>query len=294
MKRAIFPLLVAGCLCGCGHLREPRLPEGAASAPAPAAPIDQAWENRLRAADAIYFSLTKTSTDGLHSAAQIVEWMQRSGERVALGWAEIPAIAQPLFEQWSRQEISAGQLLEQLAQPERGAWLRQTLRPDLGQVALGGSRELLGKIRDGTALSAEEKNSLPQGYRTRPGALENFVERATGSARLRRLNLRRLYHAHLVAEQTIAENIVRFRRDHPAVKLLVFLPNDILIDPREVAAFAEQKMPLRQLILDRAQPLRATRPQLLAQAGRASLQIVDRAPRALPHHRRLRPPRLRA
>ena len=49
----------------------------------------------------------------------------------------------------------------------------------------------------------------------------------------------------------IAENIVRFMREHPDTKLLVFLPDDIMINPREVAAFVAQKASLRQLILDR-------------------------------------------
>ena len=84
------------------------------------------------------------------------------------------------------------------------------------------------------------------------------------STRLRRYDLVRLYRTHLAAEQMIAENIVRFMHDNPEVKLLVFLPDDVMINPREVADFAAQKAPLRQLILDRSEQLRETRPQLLA------------------------------
>jgi len=62
----------------------------------------------------------------------------------------------------------------------------------------------------------------------------------------------------------IAENIVRFMRDHPGVKLLVFLPDDVMINPREVADFAAQKAPLQQLILDRSGEQPEARPQLLA------------------------------
>ena len=52
----------------------------------------------------------------------------------------------------------------------------------------------------------------------------------------------------------IAENILRFRREHPGMKLMVFLPNDAMINPREIADFVAQKATLRQMILDRSAP----------------------------------------
>ena len=294
MKRASILLLAVGLTSGCGHLGQAPLPQGAAATSAPAtAPVDQAWAKKLQQADAVYFSLTKSGTVEIEPARQIVALLQRSGARLALGWAEIPANQQPLFDQWQRQEISPAQLLERLVRPKHDSWLRQGLRPDLAQVALGASPVLLRKIRDGENLSAEESAQLPEGFQAQPEALENFAERVSGAPRLRRYNVRHLYRTHLIAEQTLAENIVRFRRDNAGTKLLVFLPNDILINVREVAAFVRQKLPLRQLILDRTEPLEE-RPQLLAGAARGRFEIVDRAPRAAPNNRRLPPPRLRA
>jgi hypothetical protein len=70
----------------------------------------------------------------------------------------------------------------------------------------------------------------------------------------------------------IAENIVRFTHDNPSVKLLVFLPDDAMINPREVADYAAQKAPLQQMILDRGEELPGERAQLLAQqSARAEL-----------------------
>ena len=43
-----------------------------------------------------------------------------------------------------------------------------------------------------------------------------------------------LYRAHLAAEQMAAENIVRFTRESPEVKLLVFFPDDVMINPPPV------------------------------------------------------------
>jgi hypothetical protein len=153
----------------------------------------------------------------------------------------------------------------------------------------------LRKIRAGDSISPNERALLPHDYRSNPEGYDNFVDRISISPRLRRYNLPRLYRAHLAAEQMIAENIVRFRRDHREVKLLVFLPDDVMIDAREVADYVAQKEDARQMILDRAGAQPETRPPLLAAARSArALQIVDRAPETACHHRRLLAPRLRA
>ena len=61
-----------------------------------------------------------------------------------------------------------------------------------------------------------------------------------------------------------AENIVRFMRETPEVKLLVFLPDDVMTSPRGVADYVAQKTSARQMILDRSEKLPATHSQLLA------------------------------
>jgi hypothetical protein len=251
-------------MSGCATPGKPPLPKFAVGeAPRPTPQVD-AWAAKLGETDVVYFGLTKRSTADNQPAWRIVETLQSSGARVALGWVDLPATQQPLLDRWQRQEISAPQLLEQLGTPARGDWLRHALRPDLIQLALGSPPDLLRKIRAGEALLAEERALLPNDYRPRPDAFDNFSDRVAISARLRRYNMARLYRTHLAAEQMIAENIVRFMRDSPGVKLLVFLPDDTMINPREVADFAAQKAPLRQLILDRSEKLHETRPKLLA------------------------------
>jgi hypothetical protein len=257
-------LLVTALLSGCATPAKPPLPKfSLGEAPRPAPQVD-AWPAKLRGTDVIYFGLTKRSAADNPSVWRIVETLQGSGVRVALGWTELPATQQPLLDQWQRQEISTAQLLDQLGAPARGDWLRPALRPGLIQLALGAPPALLRMIRAGDALSAEERALLPNDYRPRPDAFDTFADRVAASARLRRYDLARLYRAHLAAEQMIAENIVRFMRDHPGVKLLVFLPDDVMINPREVADFAAQKAPLQQLILDRSGEKPEARPQLLA------------------------------
>ncbi len=263
MKWWLLP--VAGLLCGCGTLAKPPLPKFATGeAPLPVPPNEEAWAAGVRRADVIYFGLTTRSAAESEPAWRIVETLQQNGARVALGWSELPTTRQPLLDQWQREEISAQQLIDELGVRQRGDWIRRALRPDLIQVALGSPRELLRKIRAGDALTEEDRALLPSGFRAPPDTFDSFADRVASSTRLRRYNLDRLYHAHLAAEQMIAENIVRFMHDNPNVKLLVFLPDDAMINPREVADYVAQKNSLRQMILDRSQPLPGDRPQLLA------------------------------
>lgn len=295
MKRR-WLLLAAALTTGCGTPGKPPLPKFAASvAPRPAT-AERPSAPRLRQADVLYFGLTKRSATNSSPAWHVVvETLQGSGDRVALGWAELPATQQPLLDQWQRQEISSPQLLDQLAVSSRDNWLRQALRPDLLQVALGAPRDLLHRIRTGETLSAEERALLPQDYQPpNPEAYDDFADRVSTSPQLRRYRPSRLFRAHLAAEQIIAENVVRFMHEHPATKLLVFLPDDIMINPSEVAAYVAQKASLRQMILDRSPGPGDSRPQLLARGRRSAFQVVNRAPETARHNRRLATPRLRA
>jgi Haem-binding uptake, Tiki superfamily, ChaN len=244
-------LLVTALLSGCATSGKPPLPKFALGEAPPTPPPD-ARAAKLRGTDVIYFGLTKSSAADNPSTWRIVETLQDGGTRVALGWTDLPATQQPLLDQWRRGEISTPLLLDHLGAPARNDWLRPALRPGLIQLALGAPPALLRKIHAGEALSAEERALLPNDYRPPQDAFDNFADRVTASAHLRRYDLVRLYRLHLAAEQMIAENIVRFMRDRPGVKLLVLLPDDVMINSRDVADFVAQKAALQQLILDRS------------------------------------------
>jgi len=258
-------LLAAALTSGCGSLNKPPLPKFAIGEAPPRPAAEDPSVARLRSADVLYFCLTKRSAADHQPAWKIVAALENRGQRVALGWSQIAAGRQPLFDRWEREEISAPALLDQLTVPEGREWLTSGLRPGRAQVALGAPRELLGKLRNGEPLAAEERALLPRDFRVGPQALDDFADRVARSPRFRRSKVAALFRAHLAAEQILAENIVRFRPAQPERKLLVFLPNDIMIDPREVADFVGQKLNVRQLIIDRPAPAPEARPPLLAE-----------------------------
>jgi len=280
-------------MSGCETPDKPPLPKFALGAAPPKATDDEKWTTTVERADVIYFGLTKKSAAESEPAWRLVEALQRNGARVALGWTELSVAQQPILDQWEREEISPQQLFDQLGVPDRGDRLRHALRPDLVQVALGSPLELLRKIRAGDALTEKERALLPKNYKTRPDAFDNFADRVSASALLRRYDVNHLYHAHLAAEQMIAENILRFMHHNPMMKLLVFLPDDVMINPLEVADYVAQKAPLQQMILDRSQALPRKRLPLLAYRRGGLLKVVNCAPKAFRNDRRLSPPRLR-
>ena len=69
----------------------------------------------------IYFGLTKRSAVNSEPAWRMVDALQRSGARVALGWTELSAAQQPIRDQWQRAEISPQELLDQLGGPGAAA-----------------------------------------------------------------------------------------------------------------------------------------------------------------------------
>ena len=262
MKRWL--LLLVSLTTGCGSLTPPPLPKFATGeAPRPAA-SEPGWSAKLRAVDLIYLRLTNESPLPHQPAWRIVAALQADRQPAALGWTEIPAAHQPLLDGWQRGEIPEAQLLDKLVAASRREWLRQGLKVNLPQVALGAPPQLLGKIRAGTALTPVERALLPRGFETGPNALDDFAERVASVPRLRRYNVTRLFRAHVIAEKMIADNIVRYTGAHSGTKLLVILPDEVLINARELADYVGQKANLKQIILNRETGEPTARPPLLA------------------------------
>jgi Haem-binding uptake, Tiki superfamily, ChaN len=278
VKRWLF--LLFALTSGCGTLSKPPLPKFAIGESPPSVAGGETRTSKWREADVIYLGLTKSSGPETQPAWGMVEDLQANGDKIALGWSDLPAAQQPLLERWQAGENSEPQLAEPLAIAAHREWLHRGRQLGLSQVALGPPPALLGKIRAGETLTSADHAQLPHGFQPGPDALDDFADRIATVPRLRRYNFARLLRAHLVAEQIIAQNVIQFVSGQPKTKLLVFLPNEIMIDPREVANYVGQKIRLRQMILDRTTGSPSARPQLLTRRGSRTVEIVDRAPQS--------------
>lgn len=290
MKGWLF--LLFALTSGCGTLSKPPLPKFAIGEAPPSAAAGEARTSKWREADVVYLRLTKSSTPENQPAWRMVEDLQAHGAKIALGWGDVPAAQQPLLDHWQAGENSGPQLPEPLAITAHREWLQRARQLGLSQAALGPPPALLGKIRGGEPLTSAEQAQLLHGFQPEPDALDDFADRVATVPRLRGYNFARLFRAHLAAEQMIAQNIIQFVSGQPKTKLLVFLPNEIMIDAREVADYVGQKIKLRQMILDRATGSPSARPQLLTRRGSRAIEIVDRAPRSSGNDCGLLAPRL--
>jgi hypothetical protein len=252
---------------GCVTSRNPPLPETSTRQSPEPSLTEPSGATKLRDANIVYVCLTKTPSPQNDASWRLIEEMLRSPGAASLGWSQISFAYQPLFDEWQARRLPARRLLDRVAPSHGAEWLQRALESNVSQVALGAPSELLRKIQQGKALTAEERALIPHEFRLRAEALDNFADRIASSPRLRRENLANLFRAHVVAEQIVAANIVRFFGVHSGTRLFVILPDDIVLDASEIAAFVAQKLELRQMILDRSKPARPNHPRLLAGRG---------------------------
>jgi uncharacterized iron-regulated protein len=266
-----LPLLAAFLVTSCGIFQgKPALPRNPV-----VETVSDSSQNQFTAAmaraDVIYFQDDRqVANSGQNTELKILDALQAHDARLAIGWASVDLTQQALLNQWQEQKISAEELLAHLPSAEVAQMapadvdlVRQTLRPDIAQLALGCPRDFFTKVRLGEKLSDEERAMIPSGFTTPPNDFENFSDEISDVPRLRRYNIRDLYRACRISEQMAAETIVKYITENPRTKLLVILHRGYRINPRNVSHYVAEKGKLRQLILDRSSGLAPARPNLL-------------------------------
>jgi hypothetical protein len=265
-----LPVLAAFLVTSCGiFLGKPALPRN------PVGTSSDSSQNQFTAAkaraDVVYLQDDRqVANSGQNTALKILDALQGHDARMAIGWASVDLTQQPLLNQWQEQKISAEELLARLPSAEVAQMasagtdlVRQMLRPDIAQLALGCPRDLFTKVRLGEKFSDEERAMIPSGFTAPPNDFENFSDQISDVPRLRRYNIRGLYRACRISEQMAAETIVKYMTENPRTKLLVILRRGYRINPRNVSHYVAEKCKLRQLILDRSGGLAPARPSLL-------------------------------
>ena len=126
--------------------------------------------------------------------------------------------------------------------------LRWSLAEGVPSVALNAPAALSHKLALGQPLDASEKAMLPSGFHPLPGGYEHFTEQMAGSPHAG-ADVRNLFQAQLLWEQTMATRIVEFLAAHPDEKLIVFIGRGHVEDGFGVPAFVMQKTDAAQLVV---------------------------------------------
>jgi hypothetical protein len=147
-----LPLLAAFLVTSCGIFQgKPALPGN------PVGTSSDSSQNQFTAAkaraDVVYLQDDRqVANSGQNTALKILDALQGHDARVAIGWASVDLTQQPLLNQWQEQKISAEELLARLPSAEVAQMasagtdlVRQMLRPDIAQLALGCPRDLFTK-----------------------------------------------------------------------------------------------------------------------------------------------------
>lgn len=95
-------LLAATTLCGCSSVNQPALPQRARiDNAASALPADELREIVARS-DVLYLPMDRLESDEQSGAAlRLLNLLQQSTTRAALGWGNVAAELQPLFQEWN-------------------------------------------------------------------------------------------------------------------------------------------------------------------------------------------------
>ena len=261
LRRACLGFLTVCVLSACaGHNRGLTLPKQGGPVPvsSPRQPTaaEEAYWDQLAPARVIYIGETHNSNSDHEYQWDVLKGLKARGTRCTVGWEMFDVTQQGLMDQWTARQISTEAFLQKTDfQAHWGTLsvlyekiLRWSLAEGVLSVALNAPTALSHKIALGQPLDASEKAMLPSGFRPLPGGYEHFTEQMVGSPHAG-ADVRNLFQAQLLWEQTMATRIVEFLAAHPDEKLIVFIGKGHVEDGFGVPAFVMQKTDAAQLVV---------------------------------------------
>jgi hypothetical protein len=263
MRTTFLFAILALSLNGCGMLGKPALPRRASLDLLRDAAVDD-FASRIKRAELIYFPVESLD----RPVAGLIRVLRDNAKPFAIAWQDLSADDQVILDQLSAAPADDSSVSDRLpwnASDHSREFRKSVVRAtaDLPQLALGLPKTLRLKLQTGRRLSAEERLSLPEGYRVPAGGPEN-LNRVPKSDRL-----------HLIAKVFAAEKIVTYMRAYPGGRILIFLHRRDLEGTGSVPDFVTQKLNVSQLILEVGPGLNADRPRLLtSRRGRAGAGLL--------------------
>ncbi len=213
------------------------------------------WE-QLAPAKVIYIGETHNSNSDHEYQWDVLKGLHAQGVRFAIGWEMFDETEQPLLDTWQARKLTSDSLLEKTAfQAHWGVLsvmyekiLRWSLAEGVPSVALNAPAAMSHQIAQGQPLDPAERAMLPTGYHPLPGGFEHFSEQMAenphGGA-----DVKNLYAAQLLWDQTMATRIADFLSAHPDEKLVVLIGRGHVEGGFGVPAFVRQRTDAQQLII---------------------------------------------
>lgn len=261
LRRACLLLLSACVLTACsGTNRALILPKQAGPVPvsAPRQPTaaEQAYWDQLAPARVIYIGETHNSNSDHEYQWDVLKGLKARGTRCTVAWEMFDVTQQGLLDQWNARQLSTEGLLQKTDfQAHWGTLsvlyekiLRWSLAEGIPSLALNAPATLSHKLALGQPIDASEKAMLPSGFHPLPGGYDHFSEQMTGSPHAG-AEMKNLFQAQLLWEQTMATRIVEFLASHPDEKLIVLIGRGHVEDGFGVPAFVMQKTDAAQLVV---------------------------------------------
>jgi uncharacterized iron-regulated protein len=225
----------------------------------------------VQSAEIIYFPSELVGHPGrTESAWKLVEALNRDGVPFAIGWDALGGAEQPLLDQWTKEQIPAGDIISRLHLHGTAgenevcrSFLREVTKPGVHVLALRCPNDP-GEATSESALSTREK--IPREFEPPPGGFERFKERFPSPRGTTEAKLRAAYDAAWRADECAAARIAEYFRENHNKKILAFVHRAQLGSNHGVPYLVARKIKVRQLVLDsRERP--APRSPLLAGGG---------------------------
>ena len=217
---------------------------------------EQAFWDQLAPARVIYIGETHNSNSDHEYQWDVLKGLKARGVRCTICWEMFDYTQQGLLDQWGARQLPTEALLQRTDfQSHWGTLsvlyekiLRWSLAEGVPSLAINAPASVSRKLAQGQSLDADERATLPSGFRPLPGGYEHFSEQMAGSPHAG-AETRNLFQAQLLWEQTMASRIVEYLAAHPDEKLIVLVGRGHVDGGFGVPAFVMQKTDAPQLVV---------------------------------------------
>ncbi len=225
--------------------------------------LDQATWQSIEKADVLYVGETHDDPADHQYELEIIRGLLTTKTKFAIGWEMFDQTQQEVLDAWASQAISLEELLTKvnfqrhwgIYSPVYKQILEMAGAAKVPILALNAAPELARKVARREALTEKEKGMMPSGFVSTEQGYKNFVAMMGGHPGMPETDLRLFFAAQNVWDQTMASQILRYKKRNPKVLLVVLTGRGHVSGGYGIPFYVHQKAAhLKQVILLRGAP----------------------------------------